>query len=76
VGVAFMWGAIPVIVASNALGRGVIGLYAVLLLDETIRAAINVVRWARGSWVGKAVVSAAGSASSASSPAVAAAPEP
>jgi Na+-driven multidrug efflux pump len=58
VGVAFMWGVIPVIVASNALGWGLIGLYLVLLLDETVRAAINVVRWARGSWVGKAVVSA------------------
>ncbi|HYD41381.1 MAG TPA: MATE family efflux transporter [Anaeromyxobacter sp.] len=59
VGVAFMWGVIPVIVASNALGWGVIGLYAVLLLDETVRAAVNVIRWARGSWVGKAVISAA-----------------
>ncbi len=57
VGVAFMWGVIPVIVASNALGWGVVGIYGVLLLDETVRAAINVVRWARGSWVGKAVIS-------------------
>ncbi len=58
VGVAFMWGVIPVIVASNALGWGVIGIWAVLLLDETARAAVNVIRWARGSWVGKAVIAA------------------
>ncbi len=58
VGVAFMWGVIPVIVLSNALGWGVIGLYLVLLADETIRALVNVVRWARESWVGKTVIKA------------------
>lgn len=58
-GVAFMWGVIPVIMVSSRLGGGVVGLYAVLLLDETVRAAINVVRWARGSWVGKTVVARA-----------------
>jgi putative MATE family efflux protein len=71
VGVAFMWGVIPVIMASSALGLGIIGLYAVLLLDETVRAAINVVRWARESWVGKAVVSAGGTGSAASAAAAA-----
>jgi len=60
VGVVFMWGVIPVIMASNALGWGLTGLYLVLLLDETIRAVINVVRWARGSWEGKAVIRPAG----------------
>jgi putative MATE family efflux protein len=60
VGVTFMWGIIPVIVASSALGLGLVGLYAVLCLDETVRAGINVVRWARGSWQGKAVVTPAG----------------
>lgn len=69
VGVAFMWGVIPVIMASSALGWGVIGLYAVLLLDETVRAAINVVRWARGSWMGKAVVAATEAGSTAPAPA-------
>jgi putative MATE family efflux protein len=58
-GVTFMWGVIPVIMVSSRLGGGVIGLYAVLLLDETVRAVINVVRWARGSWEGKAVISGA-----------------
>ncbi len=59
VGVAFMWGIIPVIIASSAMGLGLVGLYAVLLLDETVRAVINVARWARGSWEGKAVVTPA-----------------
>jgi Na+-driven multidrug efflux pump len=59
VGVAFMWGIIPVIIASSALGLGLVGLYAVLLLDETVRAGINIVRWRRGSWLGKAVVTPA-----------------
>jgi putative MATE family efflux protein len=58
VGVAFMWGVIPVIILSNALGWGVIGLYLVLLADESVRAAVNVVRWAREGWVGKTVIKA------------------
>jgi Na+-driven multidrug efflux pump len=70
VGVAFMWGVIPVIILSNALGWGVIGLYVVLLADETVRAAINVVRWARESWVGKAVIAPpAGAAAADTNPA-------
>jgi putative MATE family efflux protein len=59
VSVVFMWGVIPVIMATNTLGWGLAGLYLVLLVDETIRAAINVVRWARGAWQGKAVIQAA-----------------
>lgn len=58
VSVAFMWGVIPVIMLTNTLGWGVVGLYLVLLLDETARAVINVVRWAGGSWEGRAVVRA------------------
>lgn len=72
VSVAFMWGIIPVIMLSSALGWGVVGLYCVLLVDETVRAAINVVRWARGSWEGKAVVTAAAPAAAPAGPA----PEP
>ncbi len=76
VGVAFMWGVIPVIMATSALGLGVIGLYAVLLGDETVRAAINVVRWARERWVGKAVIPATEGAASAVAAAAAPAPSP
>ncbi len=56
VSVLFMWGVIPVIMLASKLDWGVVGLYVVLLLDEIVRAIINVVRWARGSWEGKAVV--------------------
>ncbi len=68
-GILFMWGIIPVIMASSALGWGLVGLYVVLLADETVRAAINVIRWARGSWEGKAVIHPAEPGAAAAEPA-------
>ncbi len=56
IGLAFMWGLIPLILLSTALGLGVIGLWGCLLLDETIRACINAWRWRSGKWMGKAVI--------------------
>lgn len=47
-GIIFMWGLIPVIILASNLGTGIIGLWVVLLLDETIRAGINLWRWYGG----------------------------
>lgn len=53
---SFMWGLIPVIILSSYLGLGIVGLWACLLLDETIRAVINAWRWKSGKWMGKTVI--------------------
>jgi putative MATE family efflux protein len=56
IGIAFMWGLVPLILLSSALGLGIVGVWACLLLDETIRAGINIGRWRSGRWKGKAVI--------------------
>ncbi len=52
----FMWGLVPVILLAARAGYGIIGLWACLLLDETIRAGINLWRWNSGRWTGKTVI--------------------
>jgi putative MATE family efflux protein len=56
IGLVFMWGLVPVILLSSALGFGIIGLWCCLLLDEVIRAGINIWRWKSGKWIGKRVI--------------------
>ncbi len=56
IGLAFMWGLIPLILLSNALGLGIVGIWCCLLLDETVRAGINAWRWRSGKWMGKVVI--------------------
>jgi putative MATE family efflux protein len=56
IGLVFMWGLVPVILLSSALGFGIIGLWCCLLLDETVRAVINIWRWKSGKWIGKRVI--------------------
>lgn len=55
-GLLFMWGIIPVIVLMKYLGFGIVGIWVVLLADETIRASINLWRWMSGRWRGKTVI--------------------
>ncbi len=55
-GLAFMWGLVPLIYLATRLGFGIVGVWCCLLLDETIRAAINAWRWKSGKWMGKAVI--------------------
>ncbi len=55
-GLVFMWGLVPVLVACIALGGGIFELWLCLLADETIRAAINAWRWKSGRWIGKRVI--------------------
>jgi putative MATE family efflux protein len=57
IGLVFMWGLVPVIILASRLGLGIIGLWCCLLADETIRAAINLLRWESGKWKGKTVIS-------------------
>ncbi len=52
----FMWGIIPVIFWFNSLGYGLAGVWTVLLLDESIRAGINLWRWYSNAWSGKIVI--------------------
>jgi Na+-driven multidrug efflux pump len=52
----FMWGLVPVVFLSSALGFGIVGVWACLLLDETIRACVNYWRWKSGRWIGKTVI--------------------
>lgn len=62
VALVFMWGLVPVILFAAHAGYGIIGLWACLLLDETIRALINLWRWNSGKWKGKSVIGAAAGA--------------
>jgi len=55
-GLIFMWGIIPLIILMKHLGLGIIGIWVILLADETIRAAINLWRWLSGRWKGKSVI--------------------
>ena len=52
----FMWGLVPLIFLCSALGFGIVGVWACLLLDETIRACVNFWRWQSNRWVGKTVI--------------------
>jgi len=52
----FMWGLVPVIVLSSVLGFGIVGVWACLLLDETLRACVNLWRWKSNRWMGKTVI--------------------
>ncbi len=56
IGLVFMWGIIPVIALMKYLGFGIVGIWVVLLADETIRASINLWRWLSGRWRGKSVI--------------------
>ena len=58
-GIAFMWGLVPVIVLATKLGCGIIGIWCCMLADETIRAGINLWRWESGRWMGKTVIESA-----------------
>jgi putative MATE family efflux protein len=60
ISLAFMWGLVPVIILSSRLGLGIVGLWACLLLDETLRAIINAWRWKSGKWMGKTVIAQSG----------------
>ena len=63
-GIAFMWGLVPVIILATNLGWGIVGIWCCMLADETIRAGINLWRWMSGRWMGKTVIERAdGSAS-------------
>jgi Na+-driven multidrug efflux pump len=53
---AFMWGLVPLIILSTWLGFGIVGVWCCCLLDETIRAVINALRWKSGKWMGKTVI--------------------
>lgn len=53
---AFMWGLVPIIILSTWLGFGIVGVWACCLLDETARAAINLLRWRSGKWMGRTVI--------------------
>jgi len=55
-GLAFMWGLVPLIYLATRLGFGIVGVWCCLLLDETIRAAITAWRWKSGKWMGKTVI--------------------
>jgi len=52
----FMWGLVPVIFLCSALGLGIVGVWACLLLDETLRACVNFWRWKSNRWMGKIVI--------------------
>ncbi len=56
VGLIFMWAVVPLMFAAVALNTGIVGLWACLLLDEAVRAVINVVRWKGGKWRTKTVI--------------------
>ena len=56
ISLAFMWGLVPLIIACQALGFGIVGLWVCLLLDETLRAVINAWRWKSCKWMGKIVI--------------------
>jgi putative MATE family efflux protein len=56
VALAFMWGLVPLLILSCSLGFGIVGVWVCCLLDETIRAVINVWRWKSGRWIGKSVI--------------------
>jgi putative MATE family efflux protein len=55
-GLIFMWGLVPVLIACVSLGGGILAIWLCLLADETIRAAINAWRWKSGRWLGKRVI--------------------
>jgi putative MATE family efflux protein len=55
-GLIFMWVVVPLMFAAVQLKTGIVGLWACLLLDEAIRAVINVVRWKGGKWRTKTVI--------------------
>jgi Na+-driven multidrug efflux pump len=55
-GIIFMWGIIPIIIFSSYFNLGIIGLWSCLLIDETIRAAINLLRWVKGNWKDKIII--------------------
>jgi putative MATE family efflux protein len=52
----FMWGLVPLLFLAVRLGLGIVGVWACLLLDETVRALINAWRWKSGRWMGKSVI--------------------
>ncbi|HPW51196.1 MAG TPA: MATE family efflux transporter, partial [Spirochaetota bacterium] len=52
----FMWGLIPVILLASKFGFGIIGLWVCLMLDETVRAFINIRRWRGERWRNKSVI--------------------
>jgi Na+-driven multidrug efflux pump len=58
IGLIFMWGVVPLMLVANLLGTGIIGFWVCLLLDEAVRAVINVVRWKGGRWRTKSVIEA------------------
>jgi len=58
-GIAFMWGLVPVIILATKLGWGIVGIWCCMLADETIRAGINLWRWGSGRWMGKTVIESA-----------------
>jgi len=55
-GLIFMWGLVPVLFATVALGGGIVAVWMCLLADETIRALVNLWRWKSGRWEGKRVI--------------------
>ncbi len=56
VGLIFMWAVVPLMFLAIHLKTGVVGLWVCLLLDEAIRAVINVFRWKGGKWRTKTVI--------------------
>jgi len=52
----FMWGLIPVILLASKFGFGIVGLWVCLLLDESVRAIINIRRWRGERWKNKSVI--------------------
>jgi putative MATE family efflux protein len=56
VGLIFMWAIVPLMFVAIWLGTGIVGLWVCLLLDEAIRAVINVIRWKGGKWRTKSVI--------------------
>ena len=58
VGLIFMWAVVPLMFLAIQLKTGIVGLWVCLLLDEAVRAVINVVRWKGGKWRTKTVIGA------------------
>jgi Na+-driven multidrug efflux pump len=55
-GLIFMWGLVPVLFVTVALGGGIVAVWMCLLADETIRALVNLWRWKSGRWEGRRVI--------------------
>lgn len=66
VGIAFIWGILPVVVAiDRTWGMSIFGFWVCFAADEIIRACINLWRWRTGRWRGMGIAQALAAAEAA-----------